>query len=129
MRLNAKVYNILFLLKYLKGKKVLKKELKMIIRKEPYAMKMALSFCIIVIYILTTPTLFTKTKKKCLKKILFYRRKKHIFAQRQTTVIKMTSINVKKMEESQGIGVVYDISLDGTFVNALGMNVVSNTDG
>lgn len=26
-------------------------------------------------------------------------------------------------------GVVYDISLDGTFVNALGMNVVSNTDG
>lgn len=41
----------------------------------------------------------------------------------------MTSINVNKMEESQGIGVVYDISLDGTFVNALGMNVVSNTDG
>lgn len=24
---------------------------------------------------------------------------------------------------------VYDISLDGTVVNALGMNVVSNTDG
>lgn len=26
-------------------------------------------------------------------------------------------------------GVVYDISLDGTFVNALGMNVLHNTDG
>lgn len=25
-------------------------------------------------------------------------------------------------------GVVYDISLDGTVVNALGMNVMSNTD-
>ena len=24
---------------------------------------------------------------------------------------------------------VYDISLDGTFINALGMNIVSNTDG
>ena len=24
---------------------------------------------------------------------------------------------------------VYDISLDGTVVNALGMNVISNTDG
>ena len=39
------------------------------------------------------------------------------------------SINVKKMEDSQNIGVVYDISLDGTVVNALGMNVISNTDG
>ena len=39
------------------------------------------------------------------------------------------SINVKKMEDSNGIGVVYDISLDGTVVNALGMNVMSNTDG
>lgn len=39
------------------------------------------------------------------------------------------SINVKKMEDSQGIGVVYDISLDGTVVNALGMCVMSNTDG
>ena len=39
------------------------------------------------------------------------------------------SINVKKMEDSQNIGVVYDISLDGTVVNALGMNVLSNTDG
>ena len=27
------------------------------------------------------------------------------------------------------VGVVYDISLDGTVVNALGMNVMSNTDG
>lgn len=38
-------------------------------------------------------------------------------------------LNVKKMEDSQNIGVVYDISLDGTVVNALGMNVLSNTDG
>ena len=34
-----------------------------------------------------------------------------------------------KKEDSQNIGVVYDISLDGTVVNALGMNVMSNTDG
>lgn len=39
------------------------------------------------------------------------------------------SINVKKMEDRQNVGVVYDISLDGTVVNALGMNVMSNTDG
>ena len=38
-------------------------------------------------------------------------------------------LNIKKMEDSQNIGVVYDISLDGTVVNALGMNVISNTDG
>ena len=38
-------------------------------------------------------------------------------------------LNVKKMEDSQNIGVVYDISLDGTVINALGMNVLSNTDG
>lgn len=30
-------------------------------------------------------------------------------------------LNVKKMEDSQNVGVVYDISLDGTFVNALGL--------
>ena len=41
----------------------------------------------------------------------------------------MSNINVKKIEDSQTIGVVYDISLDGTVVNALGMNVISNTDG
>ena len=42
----------------------------------------------------------------------------------------MNSINVKKMEDSQNVGVaVYDISLDGTVVNALGSNVISNTDG
>ena len=41
----------------------------------------------------------------------------------------MNNVNVKKMEDSQTIGVVYDISLDGTVVNALGMNVISNTDG
>lgn len=39
------------------------------------------------------------------------------------------SINIKKMEDSQNIGVVYDISLDGSVVNALGYNVMSNTDG
>ena len=38
-------------------------------------------------------------------------------------------LNTKKMEDSQNVGVVYDISLDGTVVNALGMNVMSNTDG
>lgn len=44
---------------------------------------------------------------------------------------KKMSINIKKMEDSQNIGIayVYDISLDGSVVNALGMNVVSNTDG
>lgn len=41
----------------------------------------------------------------------------------------MNNINVKKIEDCQDIGVVYDISLDGTVVNALGMNVISNTDG
>ena len=41
----------------------------------------------------------------------------------------MNSINVKKMEDNQDVGVVYDISLDGTVVNALGANVISNTDG
>lgn len=34
-----------------------------------------------------------------------------------------------KKENSKEVDVVYDISLDGTVVNALGMNVVSNTDG
>lgn len=48
-------------------------------------------------------------------------------------------VNVKKMEDSQSIGVaVYDISLDGTVVNALNVSdcqadngylVMSNTDG
>lgn len=44
------------------------------------------------------------------------------------------SINVKKWEDSQAIGVdVYDISLDGTVViasgNEKGYLVASNTDG
>ena len=39
------------------------------------------------------------------------------------------SINIKKMEGHQNISVVYDVSLDGSVINALGMNVVSNTDG
>lgn len=39
-------------------------------------------------------------------------------------------LNTKKItEESKHIGFVYDISLDGTVVNALGMNVITNTDG
>lgn len=38
-------------------------------------------------------------------------------------------IEVKKKKEDKSISVVYDISLDGTVVNALGMNVISNTDG
>ena len=36
-------------------------------------------------------------------------------------------ITVKKQEKS--VRDVYDIALDGTFVNALGMNVMHNTDG
>lgn len=39
------------------------------------------------------------------------------------------SINVKKIGKEEVNGVVYDISLDGTVVNALGMSVLSNTDG
>lgn len=39
-------------------------------------------------------------------------------------------IKTNKKENMKGIGVeVYDISLDGTFVNALGGNVLHNTDG
>ena len=38
-------------------------------------------------------------------------------------------VKKNKKEDSQNIGVVYDIPLDGTVVNALGMNVMSNTDG
>lgn len=36
-------------------------------------------------------------------------------------------LNNKKLERN--VRVVYDISLDGTVVNALGMNIMSNTDG
>lgn len=35
----------------------------------------------------------------------------------------------KKINNADNTGYVYDISLDGTVVNALGLNVVSNTDG
>ena len=38
-------------------------------------------------------------------------------------------LNVKEIKGKEEAGVVYDISLDGTVVNALGMNVISNTDG
>ena len=37
--------------------------------------------------------------------------------------------SVRKLINKEGSNVVYDISLDGTFVNALGMNVLHNTDG
>ena len=37
-------------------------------------------------------------------------------------------INSKKLEKGN-VRVVCDISADGTFVNALGMNVLHNTDG
>lgn len=40
----------------------------------------------------------------------------------------MNKINVKRNTE-EGTNLVYDISLDGTVVNALGMNIISNTDG
>ena len=36
---------------------------------------------------------------------------------------------MKIIKEGQTDQYVYDISLDGTFVNALGMNVLHNTDG
>lgn len=36
-------------------------------------------------------------------------------------------LNSKKIERD--VRVVYDISLDGTVVNAVGMNIMSNTDG
>lgn len=39
------------------------------------------------------------------------------------------SVNVKKIRKEEVNGPVYDISLDGTVVNALGLNVCSNTDG
>lgn len=39
-------------------------------------------------------------------------------------------LKVRKIPDGhERIGYVYDISLDGTVVNALGMNVISNTDG
>ena len=38
-------------------------------------------------------------------------------------------INVEKIRKEEDGGAVYDISLDGTVVNALGMNIMSNTDG
>ena len=38
-------------------------------------------------------------------------------------------INATKIKDIQNLDYVYDISLDGTVVNALGMNVISNTDG
>lgn len=39
------------------------------------------------------------------------------------------SINVKKIRKEEVDSVVYDISLDGTVINSLGMSVLSNTDG
>jgi hypothetical protein len=59
---------------------------------------------------------------------LFNRKKNYIFA-KKIKDLKIMSINTKKMEKCQNISVVYDISLDGSVVNALGMNIVSNTDG
>ena len=38
-------------------------------------------------------------------------------------------IKVEKINGKQNIDFVYDVSLDGTLVNAFGMNVISNTDG
>lgn len=36
---------------------------------------------------------------------------------------------VKTNNEGKKSVCVYDISLDGTVVNALGLNIISNTDG
>ena len=33
------------------------------------------------------------------------------------------------IKKNEDVRVVYDISADGTFVNALGMNILHNTDG
>ena len=41
----------------------------------------------------------------------------------------MNHINVKKVKDYQNTNIVFDVSLDGTVVNALGMNIISNTDG
>lgn len=38
-------------------------------------------------------------------------------------------ITSKKINNNRNANIVYDISLDGTVVNALGMNLISNTDG
>ena len=38
-------------------------------------------------------------------------------------------LNSKRIDVKNEDSIVYDISLDGTVVNALGMNVISNTDG
>ena len=40
----------------------------------------------------------------------------------------MINVN-KKEQENNKVSVVYDIQLDGTVVNALGMNIAHNTDG
>lgn len=36
-------------------------------------------------------------------------------------------MKTQKLDEK--VRVVYDVSLDSTFVNALGMNILHNTDG
>lgn len=38
-------------------------------------------------------------------------------------------LEVKKIKKTERTNIVYDISLDGTVVNALGNNILSNTDG
>ena len=62
-------------------------------------------------------------------KNIFGKKKNNLYFCKNFKDLKTMSINVKKMEECQNISVVYDISLDGSVVNALGMNIVSNTDG
>jgi hypothetical protein len=52
----------------------------------------------------------------------------HNFATLFNIIITM-SIQSHKIENKQQENAVYDISLDGTVVNALGCNVISNTDG
>ena len=62
-------------------------------------------------------------------KNIFGKKKNNLYFCKKIKDLKIMSINTKKMEECQNISVVYDISLDGSVVNALGMNIVSNTDG
>ena len=44
-------------------------------------------------------------------------------------ICKKTFVMIKIKNKGKSNNYVYDISLDGTVVNAMGMNVLSNTDG
>ena len=67
--------------------------------------------------------------EKKLKKIWLYK-KNIVTLYRENLInflIKNNMLNTKKIIGD--VRVVYDINLDGTVVNALGRNIMSNTDG